>query len=58
MKKWPILKIYQGEFLRRIARPLGGIGSGTVSVGERGTLQDSQTLHISFRDEGSYEPNL
>ena len=40
MKLWPVLKRYSGKQLRRIALPLGGIGTGTVSLGGRGNLQD------------------
>ncbi len=31
---------YSGERLREVALPLGGIGTGTVSLGGRGNLQD------------------
>ncbi|KKN92776.1 hypothetical protein LCGC14_0205190 [marine sediment metagenome] len=37
---WPVLKTYDAEHLRRIALPLGGIGTGTVSLGGRGDLRD------------------
>ena len=35
---WPMLKTYDQDHLARIALPLGGIGTGTVSLGggERG----------------------
>ena len=26
---WPVLRSYRGECLRRIAMPIGGIGTGT-----------------------------
>ena len=32
MQTWPILKTYTGENLARVALPLGGIGTGTVSL--------------------------
>ncbi len=41
MKKkttWPVLKHYDSDHLARIALPLGGIGTGTVSLGGRGDL--------------------
>ena len=37
---WPILKTYDRDHLLRIALPLGGIGTGTVSLGGRGDLRD------------------
>jgi non-lysosomal glucosylceramidase len=38
--RWPILKRYSSDHLARIALPLGGIGTGTVSLGGRGDLRD------------------
>ena len=37
---WPILTSYDQDHLTRIALPLGGIGTGTVSLGGRGQLLD------------------
>lgn len=37
---WPVLKSYEGESLRRIKMPIGGIGTGTVSLNGRGGLVD------------------
>ena len=37
---WPVLKTYEGEFLRRVKMPLGGIGTGTISLSGRGSLVD------------------
>jgi non-lysosomal glucosylceramidase len=37
---WPMLTTYDQEHLLRIALPLGGIGTGTVSLGGRGNLRD------------------
>ncbi|BCM89766.1 hypothetical protein IAD21_01613 [Abditibacteriota bacterium] len=36
---WPRLKSYSGLHLRRIALPLGGIGTGTLCVGGRGDFK-------------------
>src|SRR5215211_6407349 len=33
-------RVYAGDTLREIAFPLGGIGTGTVSLGGRGQLRD------------------
>src|SRR5438445_10001711 len=33
-------RVYSGDALREIAFPLGGIGTGTVSLGGRGDLRD------------------
>lgn len=37
---WPVLKHYDRDHLARVAVPLGGIGTGTVSLGGRGNLRD------------------
>ncbi len=39
-ERWPVLRVYDQEHLARIALPLGGIGTGTVSLGGRGNLRD------------------
>ena len=38
--EWPVLKTYEGENLRRVKMPLGGIGTGTISLSGRGSLVD------------------
>ena len=42
---WPILTRYDQEHLLRIALPLGGIGTGTVSLGGRGDLRDWEVVN-------------
>ena len=42
---WPVLRAYRGEHLRRVAMPLGGIGTGTVSLGGRGNLRDWEIVN-------------
>jgi non-lysosomal glucosylceramidase len=42
---WPVLRRYTGTQLRRIAMPLGGIGTGTVSLGGRGDLRDWEVVN-------------
>ncbi len=37
---WPALKTYEGASLERLKMPLGGIGTGTVSLSGRGALVD------------------
>jgi uncharacterized protein (DUF608 family) len=39
-REWPVLKHYDEKHLLNIALPLGGIGTGTVSLGGRGELRD------------------
>jgi uncharacterized protein (DUF608 family) len=42
---WPVLKHYDQQHLLNIALPLGGIGTGTVSLGGRGELRDWQIMN-------------
>ncbi|WP_099598196.1 GH116 family glycosyl-hydrolase [Reichenbachiella sp. 5M10] len=37
---WPVLTSYDQDHIARIAMPIGGIGTGTVSLGGRGDLRD------------------
>ena len=37
---WPVLKTYDGDSLRRVKMPMGGIGTGTISLSGRGSLVD------------------
>ena len=43
--EWPILREYDGEHLYRIALPVGGIGTGTISLGGRGELRDWELMN-------------
>jgi non-lysosomal glucosylceramidase len=43
--QWPMLTLYEGDRLRCVAMPLGGIGTGTVSLGGRGNLQDWEIMN-------------
>ena len=38
--EWPALKQYDQEHLYQVALPLGGIGTGSVSLGGRGELEE------------------
>jgi len=50
---WPVLKKYDQVHIYKIAMPLGGIGTGTVSLGGRGNLQDWE---IMGRPAKGYNP--
>ena len=50
---WPVLRRYDLDHLARIALPLGGIGTGTVSLGGRGDLRDWE---IANRPAKGYTP--
>jgi non-lysosomal glucosylceramidase len=40
MHEWPVVRRYRGNELARLAMPVGGIGTGTISLGGRGQLLD------------------
>ncbi len=42
---WPVLTSYDKNHLARIALPLGGIGTGTISLGGRGELRDWEIVN-------------
>ena len=42
---WPVLTSYDQNHLTRLALPLGGIGTGTVSLGGRGDLRDWELVN-------------
>lgn len=44
--EWPVLKHYDENHLHQIALPLGGIGTGTVSLGGRGELRDWEIMNV------------
>ncbi len=44
-KNWPIIKTYEGKYIEEVAMPLGGIGTGTVSIGGRGDLRDWEIMN-------------
>lgn len=37
-KDWPVLKTYEGIYFNEVSMPLGGIGTGGVSLGEEVTF--------------------
>lgn len=50
---WPILKRYDRNHVDKIALPIGGIGTGTISLGGRGNFQD---VEIMNRPAKGYNP--
>lgn len=44
--EWPSLTHYDEDHLFHIALPLGGIGTGTVSLGGRGELRDWEIMNV------------
>ena len=44
-KDWPVLKTYSGLYTTEVAMPLGGIGTGGVSIGGRGDLRDWELMN-------------
>lgn len=47
---WPVLTHYDRDHLYRIALPLGGIGTGTVSLGGRGELRDWEIMNVPAKN--------
>jgi len=43
--QWPVLKTYDQEHLRRIAMPVGGLGTGTVSLAGNGAIRDWEIMN-------------
>lgn len=52
-EEWPVLKKYDQDHIYKIALPVGGIGTGTVSLGGRGNLQDWEIMN---RPAKGYNP--
>lgn len=44
-KQWPILKHYEGRYTEKIALPIGGIGTGNISIGGNGQWKDVEIMN-------------
>ncbi len=57
--EWPVLTHYDAAHLQEIALPLGGIGTGTVSLGGRGELRDWEIMNVPAKhfNTGTAERN-
>lgn len=55
MTDWPVLRTYEPDSLARIALPLGGIGTGTISLGGRGDLRDWE---VTNRPGKGFAPDI
>ena len=53
VNEWPTLKQYDENHVDQVALPLGGIGTGTVSLGGRGNLLDWEIMN---RPAKGYNP--
>ncbi len=52
---WPVLKTYNQEHIQKIKMPVGGIGTGTVSLTGRGALEDWEIMN---RPAKGFNPTL
>lgn len=44
--EWPVMTHYDSNHLQAVALPLGGIGTGVVSLGGRGDLRDWEIMNV------------
>ena len=42
---WPVLKTYDQDYIQKIKMPVGGIGTGTISLTGRGALEDWEIMN-------------
>jgi non-lysosomal glucosylceramidase len=42
---WPVIKHYEGKFIEKIAMPVGGIGTGNISIGGNGQWKDVEIMN-------------
>src|SRR5450432_4228194 len=58
-QQWPVLKHYEGKFIEKIAMPIGGIGTGNISLAGNGQWKDVEIMNkpgIGY--SGSSSPKL
>lgn len=53
---WPVVKHYDENHISKIAMPIGGIGTGTVSVNGRGSLVDWEIMNIPGKGFSTVTP--
>lgn len=53
---WPVLRHYDGQHLYQVALPLGGIGTGTVSLGGRGEWRDWEVMNVPAKGYSTVTP--
>jgi uncharacterized protein (DUF608 family) len=44
-RQWPVLKHYEGKYIEKIAMPIGGIGTGDISIGGNGQWKDVEIMN-------------
>ncbi|WP_405563462.1 GH116 family glycosyl-hydrolase [Polaribacter sp. Asnod6-C07] len=54
-KDWPVLKTYDQEHIQKIKMPVGGLGTGTISLTGRGSLEDWEIMN---RPAKGFNPTL
>ena len=42
---WPVLRHYEGQYIEKIAMPVGGIGTGNISIGGNGQWKDVEIMN-------------
>jgi len=52
---WPVLKTYDQDHIQKIKMPVGGIGTGTISLTGRGSLEDWEIIN---RPAKGFNPTL
>ncbi len=44
---WPVLREYSGEKARRVMMPIGGVGTGAISLSGRGGLESFEIRNVA-----------